>query len=582
MINNSKMQQEINQKNLIKGLPSEPGVYHFYDLNNKIIYIGKAKNLKKRVSSYFSKNHDNLKTKILVSKIVDLKYIIVETEIDALLLENNLIKKHQPKYNILLKDDKSYPWICIKKEEFPRVFQTRKVFKDGSEYYGPYMSTYVVNVLLNFFSEIFYDNGWTPFSYIGRENKPESKEKYLETISQIRKILKGDIKSVIIYLRNKMMVCAEKMEFENAQKIKEQLALLTNYQSKSSIVSSKISNVDVFSIVSDEKHAFVNFLKITNGAIIQSHTVEVKKKLSENNEDILMFAVTDIREKFNSVSNYIYSSHKLTNIWEKISILVPIKGEKKKLIDLSLRNAKYMQLEKKKRLALNLVKQKHPLVLEKLKQDLHLKDMPVHIECFDNSNFQGTNPTASCVVFKNGVASKKDYRKYNIKTVTGPDDYASMEEIVFRRYSRLLNEKKKLPQLIVIDGGKGQLSSAIKSLKKLKIEGKIAIIGIAKRLEEIYFPNDSIPIYLDKRSLSLKIIQQLRNEAHRFAINHHRAKRSENNLSTSLDKILGIGPKTVEKLLQKFGSYENLMKSKIKDIESLIGHQKTQKIFNNK
>jgi len=318
MINNSKMQQEINQKNLIKGLPSEPGVYHFYDLNNKIIYIGKAKNLKKRVSSYFSKNHDNLKTKILVSKIVDLKYIIVETEIDALLLENNLIKKHQPKYNILLKDDKSYPWICIKKEEFPRVFQTRKVFKDGSEYYGPYMSTYVVNVLLNFFSEIFYDNGWTPFSYIGRENKPESKEKYLETISQIRKILKGDIKSVIIYLRNKMMVCAEKMEFENAQKIKEQLALLTNYQSKSSIVSSKISNVDVFSIVSDEKHAFVNFLKITNGAIIQSHTVEVKKKLSENNEDILMFAVTDIREKFNSVSNYIYSSHKLTNIWEKI------------------------------------------------------------------------------------------------------------------------------------------------------------------------------------------------------------------------------------------------------------------------
>ncbi|MDB9895699.1 excinuclease ABC subunit UvrC [Flavobacteriales bacterium] len=566
-------------KSAIKRLPSTPGVYNYYDDIGKIIYIGKAKNLKRRVSSYFTKNHDNLKTKILVSKIYDFKYILVETEIDALLLENNLIKKHQPKYNILLKDDKSYPWICIKKEEFPRVFQTRKVIKDGSEYFGPYMSTYVVNVLLNFFSEIFYDNGWTPFTYLGKEKKPESKEKYLETISQIRKILKGDIKSVISYLKDKMMMHADKMEFENAQKIKEQLNLLTNYQSKSSIVSSKINNVDVFTIISDEKNAFVNYLKITTGAIIQSHTVEIKKKLSESDEEILQFVITDLRIRFNSVSTFIYSSNKIINIWGKVKIIIPAQGEKKKLIDLSLRNAKYMQLEKKKRQALNLTKSNKSIVLQKIKQDLHLKETPIHIECFDNSNFQGSNPTASCVVFKKGVPSKKDYRHYNIKTVVGPDDYASMEEIVLRRYRRLLKEKKSLPQLIVIDGGKGQLSSAIKSLKELKVYGKIAIIGIAKRLEEIYFPNDNTPIYLDKRSSSLKLIQQLRNEAHRFAINHHRKKRSLNSISSELEKINGIGPKTVDKIIQNYGSFENLMKSKRSEIVKLIGKEKTNKLF---
>lgn len=569
-------------KNTIKRLPSTPGVYNYYDVNGEIIYIGKAKNLKRRVSSYFTKKHENLKTKILVSKICDLKYILVETEIDALLLENNLIKKHQPKYNILLKDDKSYPWICIKKEEFPRVFQTRKVIKDGSEYFGPYMSTYVVNVLLNFFSEIFYDNGWTPFTYLGKEKKPESKEKYLETISQIRKILKGDIKSVISYLKEKMMLHANEMEFENAQKIKEQLLLLTNYQSKSSIVSSKINNVDIFTIISDEKNAFVNYLKITSGAIIQSHTVEIKKKLSESDEEILQFVITDLRIRFNSVSTFIYSSHNIINIWKGVKIIVPAQGEKKKLIDLSLRNAKYMQLEKKKRQALNLTKSNKSIVLKKLQQDLHLKEIPIHIECFDNSNFQGSNPTASCVVFKKGLPSKKDYRHYNIKTVVGPDDYASMEEIVLRRYKRLLNEKKSLPQLIVIDGGKGQLSSAIKSLKELKVYGKIAIIGIAKRLEEIYFPNDNTPIYLDKRSSSLKLIQQLRNEAHRFAINHHRKKRSINSISSELEKIDGIGPKTVEKIIQNFGSFKNLMTSKRSEIEELIGKEKTSKLFTKK
>ena len=462
------------------------------------------------------------------------------------------------------------------------MFQTRKVIKDGSEYFGPYMSTYVVNVLLNFFSEIFYDNGWTPFTYLGKEKKPESKEKYLETISQIRKILKGDIKSVISYLKEKMMLHANKMEFENAQKIKEQLLLLTNYQSKSSIVSSKINNVDIFTIISDEKNAFVNYLKITSGAIIQSHTVEIKKKLSESDEEILQFVITDLRIRFNSVSTFIYSSHNIINIWEGVKIIVPAQGEKKKLIDLSLRNAKYMQLEKKKRQALNLTKSNKSIVLKKLQQDLHLKEIPIHIECFDNSNFQGSNPTASCVVFKKGLPSKKDYRHYNIKTVVGPDDYASMEEIVLRRYKRLLNEKKSLPQLIVIDGGKGQLSSAIKSLKELKVYGKIAIIGIAKRLEEIYFPNDNTPIYLDKRSSSLKIIQQLRNEAHRFAINHHRKKRSINSISSELEKIDGIGPKTVEKIIQNFGSFKNLMTSKRSEIEELIGKEKTSKLFSKK
>ena len=569
-------------KSIINTIPKKPGVYHFYDDNDNIIYIGKAKDLKRRVSSYFSKNHTRLKTKKLVSKIVDIKCIIVETEIDALLLENNLIKKHQPRYNILLKDDKSYPWICIKKESFPRVFQTRDVVKDGSEYFGPYMSTYVVNVLLDFFSELFYDNGFDPDSYINRNLKEKSEEKYNMVISEIKQVLKGDIKDLINRLEKKMMVFSSKMDFENAQKIKEKIGLLNNYQSKSAIVSSKISNVDVFSICSDKTFSFVNYLKITNGAVVLSHTVEIKKKLEEKDEDILEFVITDLRKRFNSVSKEIFCSIYVDDVWEDIKLSVPKIGDKKKLIDLSLRNAKYMQLEKKKRAILDKENKEKNSALHKLKEDLHLKLIPSHIECFDNSNLQGSNPVAACVVFKNGKPYKKDYRLFNIKTVVGPDDYKSMEEVVYRRYSRVLKEGLPIPQLIIIDGGKGQLSSAVRSLKKLKLDGKIAIIGIAKRLEEIYFPNDSTPIYLDKKTNSLRLIQQLRNEAHRFGINHHRKKRISSSISSSLEKIEGIGSKTIEILLKKFGSVKNLMAQDRSKVEALIGPSKTKKIFKQK
>ena len=569
-------------KSIINTIPKKPGVYHFYDENDTIIYIGKAKDLKRRVSSYFSKNHTRLKTKKLVSKIVDIKCIIVETEIDALLLENNLIKKHQPRYNILLKDDKSYPWICIKKESFPRVFQTRNVVKDGSEYFGPYMSTYVVNVLLDFFSELFYDNGFDPDSYINRNLKEKSEEKYNMVISEIKQVLKGDIKDLINRLEKKMMVFSSKMDFENAQKIKEKIGLLNNYQSKSAIVSSKISNVDVFSICSEKTFSFVNYLKITNGAVVLSHTVEIKKKLEEKDEDILEFVITDLRKRFNSVSKEIFCSIYVDDVWENIKLSVPKIGDKKKLIDLSLRNAKYMQLEKKKRAILEKENKEKNSALHKLKEDLHLKLIPSHIECFDNSNLQGSNPVAACVVFKNGKPYKKDYRLFNIKTVVGPDDYKSMEEVVYRRYSRVLKEGLPIPQLIIIDGGKGQLSSAVKSLKKLKLDGKIAIIGIAKRLEEIYFPNDSTPIYLDKKTNSLRLIQQLRNEAHRFGINHHRKKRISSSIGSSLEKIEGIGSKTIEILLKKFGSVKNLMAQDRSKVEALIGPSKTKKIFKQK
>ena len=568
-------------KPIISTIPQKPGVYHFYDFDGEVIYVGKAKNLKRRVSSYFTKTHKSLKTKNLVSKITDISCIIVETEIDALLLENNLIKKHQPRYNILLKDDKSYPWICIKKEEFPRVFQTRNVVKDGSEYFGPYMSGYVVNVLLDYFSELFYDNGFTPDSYLNRRVSRSSKDNYQKTIDEIRKILKGDIKTIIGSLKNRMLFFSEKLDFENAQKTKEKIALLNNYQSKSAIVSSKINNVDVFSICSEKNFAFVNYLKITSGAVVLSHSVEIKKRLSEDDESILQFVITDLRRRFNSVSKTIFCSHSINCIWPETKLIVPKIGDKKKLIELSLRNAKYMQFEKKKQNLMAKEKKEKTSSLFRLKEDLKLKLIPSHIECFDNSNLQGTNPVAACVVFKNGKPSKNEYRLFNIKTVVGPDDYKSMEEVVFRRYKRLINEKKPLPQLIVIDGGKGQLSSAVKSLKQLNIDGQIAIIGIAKRLEEIYFPNDSTPLYLDKKSSSLKLIQQLRNEAHRFGINHHRRKRMSENIKTSLDNISGIGPKTSTLLLKKFGSVKNLMNADYKIVQSLIGESKAKKIFGN-
>ena len=564
---------------LIKTIPKKPGVYKFYDQGHEIIYVGKAKNLNKRVASYFIKTHKNLKTKILVSRISDVKCIVVETEIDALLLENNLIKQYQPKYNVLLKDDKSYPWICISNERFPRVFQTRTVVKNGAEYYGPYMSTRIVSVLLDYFSDIFYDRGWTPISYLNREIDVESRKKYLNTVSEIRQILKGDITAISSKLKERMAGFSKSLDFENAQKTKDQLSLLNNYQSKSLIVSSKINSVDVFTIVSDKKTAFINYLKIASGAIILSHSAEIKKRLAEEDESLLQFAITDLRKRFNSASKTIYCSQKINCVWPLTKLIVPKIGDKKKLIDLSLRNAKYMQLEKKKQILLRKEKKEKTNSLSVIKKDLRLAVLPKHIECFDNSNLQGTNPVSACVVFKNGKASKKDYRLFNIKSVKGSDDYKSIEEVVLRRYTRIVNEKKSLPQLIIVDGGKGQLGSAVKSLKKLNLNGKIAIIGIAKRLEEIYFPNDPTPLYLDKKSSSLKLIQQLRNEAHRFGINHHRMKRVSEQLKTSLEDIAGIGPKTSALLLKKFGSVKNLMSVDYEIVKGLIGESKAKKIF---
>jgi len=586
-------------KGLLKLIPEKAGVYRYYDKNETLLYVGKAKNLKKRVSSYFNKKQEHGKTRVLVSKIHDIQYVVVPTEIDALLLENNLIKKHQPKYNVALKDGKTYPWICVKNEPFPRIFQTRNVIKDGSTYFGPYTSVRLVKTLLDFFQQLYplrncslsltdknikakkfkvcleYHIG----NCLGPCEDKQTTDDYQLSIEHIKQIIKGDIKSVTQHLKTSMLQFSNEMEFEKAQSVKEKIDLLNNYQAKSTIVNPKINDVDVFTILSDEDTAFVNYLKINSGAIIQAHTLELNKKLNETEEELLQLAIIELRQRFESTSKTIYCSHSLDNVWEDLSITIPKIGDKKKLIDLSFRNAKYMQLDKQKRKINNIEKQDNKRILEQLQKDLSLIDRPRHIECFDNSNTQGTNPVAACVVFKNARPSKKDYRHFNIKTVVGPDDFASMEEVVYRRYKRLLDEKQSLPELIVVDGGKGQLSSAVKSLDKLKLRGKIAIIGIAKRLEEIYFPGDSVPLYLDKRSEGLKLIQQLRDEAHRFGIMHHRKQRGKDSLGTSLDKIEGIGPKTVELLISHFGSVKKVMEAKKEELEKLIGKAKAKMIY---
>ena len=589
-------------KDLLKNISVEAGVYQFYDANNNILYVGKAKNLKKRVSSYFQKQHENGKTRLLVKKIERIETIVVESELDALLLENNLIKKYQPRYNILLKDDKSYPWICLKNERFPRVFSTRKLIKDGSEYYGPYASIKLVNTLLSFIRQLYplrtcnlqlseENIEKQKFNvcleyHIGNCKGPcineQKEENYNVGIHHIRQILKGDIKSVSSHLKTQMEILSNELAFEQAQEVKEKILLLETYQAKSAVVSSKINDVDVFSIASDQNYAFINFFKVASGAIIQSHSMEIKKKLDESDEELLRLAITEIRQRFNSTSKEVYSNIVVESICSNVTVTVPKIGDKYKLVSLSYRNALHLQKDRIRKNEDMRHRLDNKRVLEQMQKDLRLKERPQHIECFDNSNFQGCNPVAACVVFKNAKPSKKEYRHYNIKTVEGPDDFASMEEVVYRRYSRLINEGHNLPQLIVIDGGKGQLSSARKSLIKLGLERKIAIIGIAKRLEEIYFPGDSIPIYLDKRSESLKIIQQLRNEAHRFGINHHRNRRSKASLGTSLDEISGIGPKTVELLIKTYGSVKRVFEAPEKELVKLIGKSKTNIILANK
>ncbi len=583
----------------LKTLPNQPGVYQYYDKEGTIIYVGKAKNLKKRVSSYFTKTHDNGKTRVLVKKIANIKHIVVETETDALLLENNLIKKHKPRYNVMLKDDKSYPWICIKKERFPRVFSTRRVFKGSGEYFGPYTSMKTVSTLLSLIKGLYslrtcnYDLAEEKIEagkykvcleyHLGNCKGVceglETEEEYNENIKAIKEILKGNFKDSLHQFKQQMHNYAENMQFEEAQKIKEKIEVLENYQSKSTIVNPKISNVDVFSIMSDETYGYVNFLQLSYGSIIRSHTLEIKKKLDETDEELLELAIIEIRQRFHSESKEIYVPFKV-EIGEDIKVTVPQLGDKKHILDLSLRNAKYFRMERFKQMKIVDPDRHANRIMAQMKADLRLSEEPRHIECFDNSNIQGTHPVAACVVFKNGKPSKKDYRHFNIKTVEGPDDFASMEEVVYRRYKRMLDETQPLPQLIIIDGGKGQLSSALKSLDALNLRGKIAIIGIAKRLEELFYPDDPIPLYLDKKSETLKIVQQLRNEAHRYGIEHHRNKRSKTALNTELETINGVGDKTVVELLKHFKSAKRVANAKLDELEAVVGVSRAEKVYN--
>ncbi len=581
----------------LQTLPDNPGVYQYYDKDGKILYVGKAKNLKKRVSSYFHKVHDNAKTNVLVRKIAEIKHIVVATEADALLLENNLIKKLQPRYNVLLKDDKSYPWICIKKEPFPRVFSTRKIIKDGSEYFGPYTNFKVVHTLLDMIKELYplrtCNLDLKPANilsgkfkvcleyHIGNCKGPcenyETQDNYEKHVGAIRQILKGNFKDSIRDFKKLMQDYAANMHFEEAQKMKEKIEVLENYQARSTVFNPKINNIDVFSIVSDETMGYVNFLQIAHGAIIRSHTLELKKKLDETDEELLELAVVELRERFHLTSKEIVLPFEL-DLGESIKVTVPQLGDKKQILELSRRNAKYHRLEQLKQIQIVDPERHTNRIMAQMQKDLRLSEEPRHIECFDNSNIQGTNPVSACVVFKDGKPSKKDYRHFNIKTVEGPNDFASMEEVVYRRYKRLLDENDPLPQLIIIDGGKGQLSAALKSIDALGLRGKIAIIGIAKRLEELFYPGDSVPLYLDKKSETLKIIQHLRNEAHRFGITFHRDKRSKSALQTSIETIPGIGEKTMQTLIKHFKSVKRLKEATEKEISDVIGVAKAKKI----
>jgi len=582
----------------LQTLPANPGVYQYYDKEGKLLYVGKAKNLKKRVLSYFNKTQDSTKTKILVRKIATIKHIVVPTETDALLLENNLIKQYQPKYNVRLKDDKTYPWICIKREAFSRIFPTRNKINDGSEYFGPYTNFKTVNTIIDLIKKLYalrtcnYELTQTNIrtekfkvcleyhikNCKGACQGYETETEYDQKIIGIRKILKGNFKDSLYDFRKLMQQYAEELEFEEAQKIKEKINVLENYQAKSTIVNPSISNVDVFSIVSDDNFGYINFLQIAHGAIIRSHTMEIKKKLDETDQQLLELAIIEIRERFQLDTKEILLPFEL-NLGEKIKITVPKLGDKKRLLDLSERNAKFFRIEQLKQIKIIDPERHVNRLMTQMKTDLRLSVEPRHIECFDNSNIQGTNPVSACVVFKDGKPSKKEYRHFNIKTVEGPNDFASMEEVIFRRYSRLLDENQPLPDLIIIDGGKGQLSSALKSLEQLNLRGKIAIIGIAKRLEELFYPEDPYPLYLDKKSETLKVIQHLRNEAHRFGITFHRQKRSNNALKTSIESIPGIGEKTMISLIQHFRSVKRLSKATEEQIAEVIGKAKAKKVF---
>jgi excinuclease ABC subunit C len=582
----------------VKTLPEQPGVYQYYDKDDRILYVGKAKNLKKRVSSYFNREHDSHRIGVMVKKIKNIKHIVVDSEMDALLLENNLIKKLQPRFNIMLRDDKTYPWLCIKNERFPRVFLTRQVIKDGSEYYGPYPSIRTVKTLMGLIKGLYqlrtcnYDLSKTKIEqgkykvcleyHLGNCKGPcedlQDQEEYLKQIEAIRNIVKGNLKDSLKDFRDQMNNLAEEMRFEEAEKVKRKITTLEKYQSKSTVVNPKISNVDVFSVVSDEGYGYVNFMQLSHGAIIRSHTIEMKKKLDESDSELLELGITEIRQRFESKSPEIYVPFAV-EAGENVRVTVPKLGDKKAIVDLSTRNAKYFRMERFKQMKIVDPDRHTNRLMAQMKEDLRLNEEPRHIECFDNSNIQGSNPVAACVVFKNGKPSKKDYRKFNIKTVEGPDDFASMEEVVYRRYRRLLEEDEPLPQLVIVDGGKGQLSSGVTALERLGLRSKVPIIGIAKRLEELFYPGDQYPLYLDKKTETLKIIQQLRNEAHRFGITFHRNKRSKSAIGTELEQIAGIGEKTSIELLQHFRSITKVKKASLKELEDVIGISKANLVY---
>ena len=587
-------------KEIVSGLPDLPGIYQYFNSEGKIIYVGKAKNLKKRVSSYFSKVHDNRKTAILVRKIADIKHMVVDSEEDALLLENNLIKKYQPRYNVLLKDDKSFPWICIKNESFPRVFFTRNVIRDGSLYFGPYTSIPMVRTILDVIKRLYpirncslnlAKENIAKLKYkvclefqIGNCKGPceslQQEDEYLDGISQIKEILKGNLSTVVAHLKGRMNQFAQEYKFEEAENFKNKITILENYKSKSTIVSSSITNVDVFSFEEDELYGYVNFLRVVDGAIIQAHTLEIKKRLDESKEELLALGIIEIRQKFFLNSNEIILPFKIDIQLKEVKMIIPQIGDKRKLLELSERNVKFYKLDKNKQLSLKTPQSRTDRLLEQIKKDLRLQELPYRIECFDNSNIQGAQPVAACVVFIGGKPAKREYRHFNIKTVVGPDDFASMEEILYRRYDRVINEKGPLPQLIVVDGGKGQLSSAISTLEKLNIRGKVAVIGIAKKLEEIIYPDDPIPLYLDKNSETLRVLQSIRNEAHRFGITFHRNKRSKEFIISELSQIPGIGDKTIEILMCKFKSIKRLKETPQSEIISEIGVARAEKIEN--
>ncbi len=595
----SANQQNSTLKNLIKTLPGKPGVYRYLDKEGKVIYVGKAKNLKKRVSSYFTKTHQSGKLRLLVRKISDIKFIVTDSESDALLLENNLIKKYQPRYNILLKDDKSFPWICIKNEPFPRVFPTRNPQKDGSEYYGPYTSVKMMRTLLDIIRQLYplrtcklnlseknikkgrykvcleYHIGNCLAPCTGKQTETD----YNTSINHVRSIIKGNIVEIIKELKTRMHEYADAMKFEQAQLMKEKIEILENYKSKSTIVNPKINNVDVISIIDEPELSWVNWLRVLNGAVVQAHTVEVKKKLNESKEEVLALTLAEFRQRFESNANEIIVPFHPGVALQDVKFIIPQRGDKKQLLDLSLRNAMFYRMERNKQRELVDPERHSRRIMETMKKDLRMDEPPEVIECFDNSNFQGDYPVASMVQFVKGKPNKKEYRHFNIKTVEGANDFASMEEIIERRYGRLLRENKPLPQLIVVDGGKGQLSSAVKSLKKLGLTGKVTILGIAKKLEELYYPNDPVPLYLDKTSETLKIIQQLRDEAHRFGITHHRKKRDKGTLKSELTEIEGIGYATAQKLLRKFKSVKKIKEADEQALAEVTGKAKAAVVF---